>query len=493
MDKKPKIFEELERLAELAPAAFYWTDTNAILVGVNQNALKVVGDLSYQKDIIGKSPYELYPVETATVVEKNIKKVIEVGKTLSFEESVVDLITGKMRYYTAIRSPLFEDGKIVGVVGTTIDITDRKEKEQLQIETELQQAKITEQEVFKKDVGKLVHDVSTPIGTIQMILGIIKPLIPESERITLVDAVGSIQGIFGNLSNKYKKDKDEDQSLQPTLISLLLSQVLEGKKIQVNNAQIGFSYDFDGCHFSFINVNQFALKRSITNLLNNAVDAMDKDGTIHLCLGKKNSFIEISIKDNGKGMSQDVLDKLKNDIAVTSGKKDGHGIGFTQIREAVKNNHGIINIDSVPNQGTTITMSFPEIEPPSWIARELHFSQKDTVTIVDDDSSIHGAWDAKLQKYKDIISIKHFIIGSEAITFINSLPDKSKVFLLADFELQNQNLNGVDVIKQTNVRSVLVTSHYAEKDVLKLVKDNNIKVLPKQLASEVAIVVDNPV
>ncbi|CAL7959718.1 hypothetical protein GAMM_110055 [Gammaproteobacteria bacterium] len=491
MSNKPKIFESLETLAPIIPANVYWFDTNNVVLGLNEYTVKAVGGSS-PADFIGKTPYEFYPKNIADNMVEHHRKVVETGETFSQEEVIKDLTTGKIRSFNAIIAPLFDDDKkIVGSIGISSEITAEKEAARLKIENKLQQAKIAEQEIFKKDVGKLIHDISTPIGTIQMILGIIKALIPESDRIALVGAVGSIGGITDNLLSKYKNDKDEDQSPQPTPISLLLYQVIEGKKIQPANTQIEFTYDFNGCRFSFINVNQFALKRSITNLINNAVDAMDKKGTIHLGLGKKNGFIEVTIKDDGKGMPKEVLDKLKNDVAVTSGKKDGHGIGFTQICETVKNNHGTINIDSVLNQGTTITISFPEIELPSWIARELHFNQQDTVYILDDDSSIHGAWDAVFQKYKDIISIKHFILGSEAVASINSFSDKSKVFLLADFELLNQNLNGVDVIKQTNVRSILVTSHYADKDVLKLVKDNNIKVLPKQLASEVTIIIDS--
>ena len=96
---KPKIFEELERLASLVPVAFYWTDINSVIVGVNQYGLTIVGNLSYQ-DIVGKSPYDMYPIETAIPIEENIKAVIQAGKVLSFEESVADLTTGVKRGIT---------------------------------------------------------------------------------------------------------------------------------------------------------------------------------------------------------------------------------------------------------------------------------------------------------------------------------------------------------------------------------------------------------
>ena len=491
--KKLPVFEELERIAEIIPYPLYWHDTNFVVLGANKTILDAVGDIHHNA-IIGKTPYDFYRPEEAEAIIKNYKEVLATKKVLYHGESIKDITTGETKYFTGMRGPIFDEcGNVVGIIGTSIDVTEHKkaekEAERLRSENEVQKTKIREQEIFRKDVGQLIHDISTPIGTIQMILEIVKANIPESERVALKDAIGSIKGITGNLWSKYKKD--EDQNHQPTLISLFISQIVEEKKFQHADTQIEFIYNFNDCHFSFVNVDQLALKRSITNILNNAVDAIDEKGTIHIGLDKKNDLIEITVKDNGKGMSRSVVDKLKNNIAVTSGKKDGHGIGFAQVHETVKNNHGIVDIDSVPNQGTTITISFPEIESPDWLVRELRFNRKDTIVILDDDSSIHGAWDAIFQKYRDVVSIKHFTLGSKAIAFINSFSNKSKVFLLADFELLKQDLSGIDVIKQTNVRSILVTSHYTEKDTLELIKNNNLKVLPKQLASEVTIVIDS--
>lgn len=489
------IREYFENVIACMPGNVYWTDKNSVYLGCNDNVARALG-LPSRKDIIGKTNDDLkkiakYTTEKNDTFEHDNLEVIATGKPEINEEDPVLLADGKEIYYLTNRMPLFdENNNTIGVVGISIDITDRKEKEQLQLENEHQQAKITEQEIFRTEVGKLIHDVSTPIGTINLILNLIKQSIPESERISLVDAVGTIRGLMASLLSKYR-NKDEDQGPQPTLISLFIAQVLEVEKINHTNLPIEFTHDFNDCNFSFLDINQFALKRSIANLINNAVDAIESKGIIHVGLNKKDDFIAITIQDNGKGMSQDVLEKLKNNIAITSGKKDGHGIGFTQIQETVKNNHGTISIESVLNQGTTITITFPGITPPDWFVKELRCNKQDIVVVLDDDSSIHGAWDAKFQQYKDVLSIKHFRIGSEAVAFINSFSDKSKIFLLADFELLGQKLNGIDVIRQTNVRSVLVTSHYSNKEVLKLVEANNIKILPKQLSPEVSIVIND--
>ena len=475
-------------LLENIPNYIFWKDENLVFMWCNKQFAQQFG-YNNPDEIIGKTDYD-FPW-SSDLRDKYIRDDKEVlsssGDKINYEEQQRQP-DGNIKTLLVSKTPIHnETDKIVGILGIYIDITDRKEKEHLQIETQLQQIKITDQEIFRKDVGQLIHDVNTPIATIQLILELIKNNIPESERITLRDAVGSIKGITGNLLSKYKKDQNEDQNSTPTLISLLLTQVLEERKIRSANVPIEFSYDFDNCPFAFININQLAIKRTITNLINNAVDAIDRTGAIHLSLSKNNGLIAITIKDNGKGMSPEILSKLRSNIAVTSGKENGYGIGFTQINETIKNNCGVINIESTLNQGTTITLVFPETPSPDWLVQELHFSPKDIVIVLDDDSSIHGAWDAVFQKYQDAITIKHFTQGSEAIAFINAVPNKNQIFLLADFELLKQDLNGVDVIKQTGARSILVTSHYTDKKVLRLVKDNNLKLLPKQLAAKVTV------
>ncbi|CAL7963302.1 hypothetical protein GAMM_40232 [Gammaproteobacteria bacterium] len=85
------------------------------------------------------------------------------------------------------------------------------------------------------------------------------------------------------------------------------------------------------------------------------------------------------------------------------------------------------------------------------------------------------------KKYKNSIQLKHFIIGKEAINFINTFPEKNKIYLLADKELMKQDgLTGMDVIKQTNLeRATLVTSHYADIEVQKFAAESGIGILPK--------------
>ncbi|MCC2645566.1 MAG: hypothetical protein K0R94_1344, partial [Burkholderiales bacterium] len=74
--------------------------------------------------------------------------------------------------------------------------------------------------------------------------------------------------------------------------------------------------------------------------------------------------------------------------------------------------------------------------------------------------------------------------------FINNLTDEEKksIFLLTDYELLKQNLNGLDIINKTKIeRSILVTSYHNDREIRDYAINLGIKILPKELAFAVII------
>lgn len=499
LPNRPKILDELEKIASIIPTPVYWEDVNSVILGVNEPGLKSIG-FSYEA-FVGKSLYELYPKEMADNIKLHNEEVMSTGKILSQEEAVKD-VTGKTRYYAAIKAPLRdESGKIIGIVGTSIDITAEKEAERLKIENETHIKAIQEQEKFKNIAEQVAHDIRSPLASLLMIVKACVQ-IPEAERIALREAAINIGDIANNLLNFYKS-KDNDHSLeieerQSILISATLLQLLADKKYQYHDSSIKFHHDFsqDG-NFAFIKIGPSSFKRMISNLINNAVDAVEnKEGKVIVRLETTKEWVRITIEDNGKGMSPELIKKIMSSISFTEGKKGGHGLGLTQVRETLERNQGELSFASTVGKGTKVSLTFPRITAPSWIAEEIKLGKNDNVIILDDGASIHRAWDTHFEpilKREPGIKLKHFEMGKEALNYINSLSnsEKNRVFLLSDYELLKQDLNGLNVIEQSKIkRSILVTSHYANPVVLEHAIKIGTKILPKQLASEISIVVD---
>lgn len=489
-----RIFDILEIVAPILPTIIYWHDTNGVVLGVNAHCLKAIGAT---RDIIGKTPYEFYPKETAEQILSHHEKVIKTGEILSQDERIEDIKTGEVKIFRNTKAPLYNDeGKVIGIIGSAIDVTAEKEAERLKIENERQKVLLEKEEEFRKIANQVSHDIRSPLSSLLMMLkGCAQ--IPEPQRIALREAATGARDIANHLLNQYRKEEIPNLGAEGhnfLLVSTALLELLTAKKYQYEDLDVQFDYHFDdNTHFAFIKAEFSDFRRMISNLINNAVDALDGKGSVHLHLSANNDHVKITIQDTGKGMLPELIAKIMNKTVFTEGKKEGHGIGLTQVWETLDKSQGKMHIDSTIGKGSNLSLTFPRMTAPSWLAEEIILNADDTVIILDDDASIHGAWQTRFESIlnkKPSIRRQHFREGKEALEFINSLSsmDKDKLFLLSDYELLRQELNGLHVIERSGIsRSILVTSHYADPIVQEQASKTGTKILPKELASEVLI------
>lgn len=496
--KRLRVFDHLDKIAQIIPANVYWFDKNNTFIGVNEKTLRAIGVSSYD-EIIGKTVYEIYPKKTAEKIVRHHDEALRSNKTLKHEETINDVKTGEIKHFATIKAPLYDDeDETIGTLGISIDITVQKEANRLKLENAAHKAQIQEQEKFTWIADQVAHDIRSPLASLLMIVKSCAE-IPETERVALREAANSIGSIADNLLNQYRiKTSDavvRAEQREPVLLSAVLLQLLTDKQYQYKGKRIKFEHDFDESgQFAFIRVELMSFKRMISNLINNAVDAFEgKTGKVVLRLGADAMNVRIQILDNGKGIPEEVLEKIRQNIAITQGKAEGHGIGLTQVRETLSRNEGKISIDSRVGAGTQVSLEFPREAAQDWIAECIELMSEAIIMVLDDDKSIHAAWDARFEEILEQapgISMQHFETGHEVLDFINGLSpeEKQRVFLLTDFELLKQELDGLHVVKKAGVsNTILVTSHYANAIVRERAAKLHTKILPKQLASDVPI------
>jgi PAS domain S-box-containing protein len=494
----------LDQILLHVPCPIFWKNKNGELLGCNKLFLDIAGFNDYNQ-LIGKKDEELPWRKYTNQYKKDDQKIISTGEIITRIERIP--LNGKIIIAKTTKAPLTNDGYIIGILGTCLDITDSYEKEQFKRKNDiqltalkLQKAIAAEQNKFREIVAQVNHDIRSPLTSLQMLTGECVSILPESERNSYRNAIARITDITNNMMNYFKPNTDvhSNENSKTILVSTELLEILTEKKYEYN--KISFAHKFSkSSTFAFVNVESRAFKRMISNIINNAVDATydKKVASVSLSLDIIDDYITITVKDAGKGMSEETRQKILNNISITTGKKDGYGIGFRQIHDTLSNNNGTLDIKTKTGAGTKITLQFPRVSPPDWIAEKIEIQQDDIIVILDDDPSIHGAWNSRLDailQTENSLDIKHFEIGEHTISFINSLKpkDKKRVLLLTDYELINQQFNGLNVIENTHIkRSILVTSHHTNYKVLKQAALTNTKVLPKLLAPEIPIIFSN--
>lgn len=501
MIEQEQIFKHLDFIAQMVPAPFYWLDLQGRFIGLNNKVLEAVG-VTDKKEVLGKSVYELYKNEdVADKLQRDIENVIMTGKSSHLEDKIIDVSTGRFRYYMATRSPIFNDkGDVIAVVGTSIETTAEKEAERLELENKGHEASREQEEKFRKIVSQVVHDLGSPLAALNMVLPECE-IEPAKNRDVINLAITRIRDVTTNLLNQFRpKEEDNTDSNQksngPILISIEILELITEKKYEYSKVSVDFKVHITPSgYFAFINADAGAIKRMLSNLINNSVDATaGKAGEVIVYLDAVDNKVQLIVEDNGGGIPDKVKEKILNNVKVTSGKAEGHGIGFGQIHDVIESHNGELSIETKLNEGTKITISLPLVKQPSWVSNSINLTPMDLIVILDYDPSIHGAWAARLDKLAPNIKRKHFEQGKEAVEFINQLTEdqKEKLFLLTDYELLKQDLHGLDVVSQTKVkRSVLVTSHYNNQSIRDLAKLMNTRILPKPLAADVPIFISD--
>jgi two-component system NtrC family sensor kinase len=106
---------------------------------------------------------------------------------------------------------------------------------------------------------------------------------------------------------------------------------------------------------------QSQLQQVFLNIINNAIDAIGKDGEININTRpiKQTDRISIEISDNGPGMPKDVLQKIFDPFFTTKEVGKGTGLGLSISYSIIEKLGGRIMVASEEGQGTTFTIYLP--------------------------------------------------------------------------------------------------------------------------------------
>jgi two-component system, NtrC family, sensor histidine kinase HydH len=103
------------------------------------------------------------------------------------------------------------------------------------------------------------------------------------------------------------------------------------------------------------------LKQVLLNLVKNALEATEDQGSILVSSGTDDGQVWFSVQDTGKGMSEDVQEKIFHPFYTT--KEKGTGLGLAVINKIVTDHHGAITVSSSAGSGSTFTVRLPEKAP----------------------------------------------------------------------------------------------------------------------------------
>lgn len=113
----------------------------------------------------------------------------------------------------------------------------------------------------------------------------------------------------------------------------------------------------------FIDMDVFLISRVVQNLLDNAFKFGVDGGWIHVALRRTAAGAELTVQDNGIGISQENLDKIWQRFYQADPSRQenaGLGLGLSMVQQIVTLHGGTVAVTSAPGHGTTFTVTLPE-------------------------------------------------------------------------------------------------------------------------------------
>jgi len=354
-----------------------------------------------------------------------------------------------------------------------------------------------------KVTAQVAHDIRSPLAALEVLTQEISTL-PEDLRVLVRNSVGRIRDIANDLVSRKGRTPGAGiaapNAIQPpesdsvVLVSTLIDAIVSEKRINLGEhrpIEIQAEYGHHA-YGTFVKVNTTEFNRMLSNLLNNAIEAISGPGRVLVQLTGRESRVEIRITDTGKGISPEQLKRI-GQAGATFGKAGGSGLGLHHAIETCRIAGGALDIQSEPGLGTLVTLELPRAAAPSWFVPGLEIQQGMSILVLDDDPSVHSIWSKRFQKHlgpNRIEAVRCFRSADELRTWMQeNQPTQDKILALVDFELSTSQSDGLELIRELDIanRSVLVTSHYGEAPIETQVSRLGMGMIPKGMAGLVPI------
>ncbi|BAP45610.1 PAS/PAC sensor hybrid histidine kinase [Pseudomonas sp. StFLB209] len=419
----------LRTFAAAVPGVVYAKDLEGRLLVANHGATQLIG--KPPEFYLGKTDLEvLEDQDQARQVMATDQRIMH-GRRVEQIEEQVDMPDGSATFWLSIKAPLLnDDGEVIGLIGSSMDVTARKNAESAllelnrTLEARIGQA-IAEREAAEEALrqaqkmeavgqltGGIAHDfnnllagisgsldlmklrlsqgrsadleryLSVAQGAAQRAAALTHRLLAFSRRQTLVPVHTDVNGLISGMEELIRRTAGPSIKLKVELAAAL-------KTCMVDPAQV---------------------ENALLNLCINARDAMPSgSGVISIKTFNQvlesgaeldaelvpGTYLTICVADNGVGMSEQTLSKAFEPFFTTKPVGAGTGLGLSMVYGFAKQSGGQVRIQSEQGKGTRVYLQLPgcaaQAEAPGHppVSDEVPLAGAgQTVLVVDDESSV---------------------------------------------------------------------------------------------------------
>lgn len=380
----------------------------------------------------------------------------------------------------------------------------RTQKHISNLEAEKKLMAVEKEAAIGRIAAQVAHDIRSPLVALDAALKDTVEL-SEKKRVIVRHAVNRIRDVANSLLEKNRQQPGlapttvAGEPLDVHLLSSLIDPVITEKRLQFESKP-GITIDFGLIKDSyglFARLQPVEFRRMISNLVNNAVEALGDKGAVDVRLAHEEKTIIIIVSDDGKGIPPEILSKLGR-RGETHGKAGGSGLGLFHAKSAAEAWGGSLAITSEPGKGTSVTIRLPLAEAPAYFVGELKISPDRSILVLDDDAGVHQLWRGRFESARILehnIEDHHFSEPEQLRAWVKGNPEKAaQAICFFDYELAGFKETGLSLAEELSLcrQTILVSSRSEESRTIAECARLGVRIIPKGLAGLVPISIGSP-
>ena len=462
----------VRRTAALERASAALRERNALLNAITTSTPDLIFAKDRQGDILMANPAWAQAVGRAGSLDDNERLVLEAGEPMTLEESI------DQRTYLTTKAPLRdEQGRVIGLIGISTDITERKraqrELEKLVVAEQRLRAEAERANRAKDEFLAIVsHELRSPLNALR------------GWSHLLVTTQPPEPALIDRAAKAIKRNVDHQTRLIDDLLDT--SRIVSGKltidRRVVNLVEIvlaaldaarpgaaakSIELRFTPHDAAVMVVGDAGrLQQLVSNLLSNAVKFTPERGAVAVLLLKNGERVQLQVKDTGIGIAHEflphVFDRFTQADTSATRRAGGLGIGLALVRHIALLHGGQVRADSAgEGRGATFTVELPAAPaaaalslaagaPPQGERRRAGPGTLAgiRVWVADDDADAHEVVALTLRQTG--AEVEGFGSGAELMAALERTPARAPDVLLLDLAMPGED--GFEVLRR--VRSL---------------------------------------
>lgn len=263
------------------------------------------------------------------------------------------------------------DGKTRCFIGGIRDITQRtRDREQIQqysrhleelVEQRTKQLISLERLAAIGEVAGMVgHDIRNPLqaltGEVYLIRSDLDSITDPAAKQSVTESLDSVDQDISYINKIVADLQDYSRKLNPETTQIDLTRLLSELLKTISIPQ-KIHLTLNVAPQTKLAADSTFLRRALTNLINNAVQAMPDGGNLAVAGAQTDNTTCITVADTGVGIPPDVQAKLFTPMFTTKAK--GQGFGLAVVKRLIEAQGGTISFQSQPGKGTKFTVQLP--------------------------------------------------------------------------------------------------------------------------------------